>query len=586
MARAGAAHRSRGDGSGVTDEKFRILMIDDDDDLNTSVAAALEAYDFEVFTATSGEKGLELAYTRHPHLVLLDVMMPGMDGYQVCRELQFGYTKDIPVVFLTAKTQLAHMMEANRSGASAYITKPFRTERLVETIRDVLRDTSVYYDEITGLPTLANVQVEVQRMLFDHSQLGLVYVSLEGMHALEQVQGFEVVDDVLRVVGQRLEQARGQLIRNEDLVSISSLGNAFLVVLSPARERRSIGDDDLLTIKRRLEHELIDGLEDELESRLVAKIDLFVGYARLTQSPKVRFKRALLDAIARATRSIQLERDEVRCRLCEELDEVIAKEQVSCVFQPIVRLDDYSVLGYELLARGPMESELHHPDALFDLARDEGRVSELDRLCRLMASRGSATLPAGYLRFINTEPVTLFFHSRSDLFVQEFVDATPAALRGQTIIELTENSVIDDFDHMRDVVRRLRAHGFRIAIDDAGAGYAGLQTMVEIEPDFIKLDRSLIRKLDESIVKQKLVRTLREFCDEADITLIAEGIETLPQLATLQALGVSHGQGFLFARPGSPYPLRAACPPDAGASTPDVPPPGAEPGPPAAAPAP
>ena len=73
---------------------------------------------------------------------------------------------------------------------------------------------------------------------------------------------------------------------------------------------------------------------------------------------------------------------------------------------------------------------------------------------------------------------------------------TPSSLRGLTVIEITENSVIDDFDRMRDIVRKLRAHGFRVAIDDAGAGYAGLQTMVEIEPDFIKLDMSLIRGVD------------------------------------------------------------------------------------------
>jgi EAL domain-containing protein (putative c-di-GMP-specific phosphodiesterase class I) len=92
--------------------------------------------------------------------------------------------------------------------------------------------------------------------------------------------------------------------------------------------------------------------------------------------------------------------------------------------------------------------------------------------------------------------------------------------------------------------------------------------MVEIEPDFIKLDRSLIRKLDESVVKQKLVGTLRDFCRQAEITLIAEGIETQAQLDTLITLGVSHGQGFLFARPGSPYPLRTTCAP---CEKPDVP---------------
>ena len=542
-------------------EKIRILVIDDDAELAATVGGALETQGYEVFTADGGERGLELAYTHRPHLVLLDVMMPGMDGYQVCRELQFGYTKDIPVVFLTAKTQLVHMMEANRSGASAYITKPFRTEHLLQTVRDVLRDASVYYDEITGLPTLANVQIEVQRMLFDHSQLGLIYITLEGVHALEQLQGFEVVDDVFRVIGRRLTEARGQLIRNEDFVSISSLGNAFLVVLSPARAHSVIADDDMIAIKHRLERQLLESLEEELENQLLTKIGLYVGYARLSQSPKVRFRRALLDSIDQATRGIQNERNETRHRLRAEFDEVIEKGRIACVYQPIVKLDDFSVLGYELLARGPVDSELHRPDALFEVARDEDRVPELDRLCRMTAARGSTTLPSHYLRFINTEPLNLFFHSHSDLFIQEFIAATPEDLRGQTVMEITENSVIDDFARMRDVVRRLREQGFRIAIDDAGAGYAGLQTMVEIEPDFIKLDMSLIRNLGSSLVKQKLVGTLRDFCHQADITLMAEGIETRDQLDTLIRLGIEYGQGFLFAHPGSPYPLQDTIPP-------------------------
>lgn len=545
----------------MPDERLRILVIDDDGDLTASVAAILGSEGYEVLTANSGEDGLELAFTRHPHLVLLDVTMPGMDGHQVCRELQFGYTKDIPVVFLTARTELAHMMEANRAGASAYITKPFRSDHLLRTISDVLRDANVYHDEVTGLPTLANVQVEVQRMLFDHGQLGLIYVSVGGIHSLEQLQGFEVVDEVYRVIGQGLEQARGDLIREEDFVSISSLGDAFLVVLSPSRRTGFVSEENLITVKQRLQENLLDHLRAGLESRLLAKVDLFVGSSRLTQSPKIRFKRALLDAVARATQSIELERDEIRARLREEFASVVAGELVTCVYQPIVSLTDFQAIGFELLSRGPAESELHRPDALFEIARDEGCVSELDRLCRRTASRASQSMPPHCLRFVNTEPVALFLHSQGDGFVQEFVEVTPPSLRGLTVIEITENSVIDDFESMRHVVRQLRAHGFRIAIDDAGAGYAGLQTMVEIEPDYIKLDMSLIRGVETSVVKQRLVRTLRDFCREAAITLIAEGIETAGQLKALRKLGVSHGQGFLFGLPGADHPLRDTYPP-------------------------
>jgi EAL domain-containing protein (putative c-di-GMP-specific phosphodiesterase class I)/DNA-binding response OmpR family regulator len=540
----------------MTGEKIRILVIDDEVELTSMVCDALESQGYEAIAANSGAHGLELAYTQHPHLVLLDVMMPGMDGYQVCRELQFGYTKDIPVVFLTAKTELANMMEANRSGASAYITKPFRTERLLQTVRDVLRDASVYYDEITGLPTLAHVQVEVQRRLFDHTQLGILYVTLDGVHALEQQQGFEAVDEVFRVIGRRLSETRGRLIRNEDFVSVSSLGNAFLVILAPARDRGFVDEDDLRLVKGRLEQQLISSLTDELEKRLLAHVELYVGYSRLGQSPKVRFRRALLEAIECATRGIQQERREVQHRLSAEFERVISESQITCVYQPIVNLSDYTVIGYELLARGPLQSELHRPDALFEVARAENRVPELDRLCRMMAARSSATLPQEYLRFINTEPIDLLSRSGGDIAVQEFIDATPLKLRGQTVMEITENAVIDDFPHMRHVVDRLRDQGFRIAIDDAGAGYAGLQTMVEIEPDFIKLDMSLTRQLERSVVKQKLIGTLRDFCEQAGIALVAEGIETPDQLDALLALGITFGQGFLFAHPGSPYPLR------------------------------
>jgi EAL domain-containing protein (putative c-di-GMP-specific phosphodiesterase class I) len=270
----------------------------------------------------------------------------------------------------------------------------------------------------------------------------------------------------------------------------------------------------------------------------------------------VRFKRALLRAIEDATNGILRERTETRHRLHAEFQRILSKEQVTCVYQPVVRVGDYAVVGYELLARGPIQSELHRPDVLFEVARDQGRVPELDRLCRMMAARASSTLPDQYLRFINTEPINLFFQARSDLFVHELVAATPAHLRGKTIIEVTEKSVIEDFQRVRDVVARLREQGFRIAIDDAGAGYSGLQTVVEIEPDFMKLDMSLLRNIESSRVKQRLVSTLRDFCQGAGIELVAEGVETNEQLDKVVELGVPYVQGFLFAHPGSPYPLQ------------------------------
>ncbi len=256
-------------------------------------------------------------------------------------------------------------------------------------------------------------------------------------------------------------------------------------------------------------------------------------------------------------RGIRREQDVVQHRLQVEFDRVLAAEDISCVYQPIVRLDDYAVLGYEILSRGPDLSQLQRPEALFELARDAGRVTELDRICRLAAARGSACLPSRYLRFINTEPLALFYSSRSDLFIKEFLAAIPEDMHSQTVIEITENSAVADFAHIRTLLRELRDRGFRVAVDDAGAGYAGLQTMVELEPDFIKLDISLTRGIERSVVKQRLVGMLRDFCSQTDTQLIAEGVETRQQLDALLDLGITYGQGYLFAYPASPYPEEA-----------------------------
>jgi len=545
----------------MTDDAIRILVVDDDPDLRQVVCATLRANGFQAQAAADGAQGLELAYTSHPHLILLDVMMPGMDGYQVCRELQFGYTKDIPVVFLTARNELANMIEANRVGASAYITKPFAADRLLATVRDVLRDASLYKDDVTGLPTLAGVQLELQRHLQDHHHLGLLYVAIEGVDGLERMHGFEAVDELYKLVSQRLGELPGTVVREDDYLTCASLGDAFLLALAPPRHHEVLRDDELLRVKDRLQRELAAHLEREMAHLVFTPLEPYVGWSRLVLSPKVRFKRALLHAIQEATTRVDQERSQARHRLGAELDRLLCSEQISCVYQPIVKLGDYGVLGYELLARGPVHSELHGAEALFEVARAERRLDELDTLCRAVATRGSAALPGTCLRFINAEPSSLFATTSPHLCATDFTELTPPELRPLTVVEVTEKSVVEDFALMRDVVKRLRACGFRVAVDDAGAGYSGLQTMVEIEPDFIKLDISLTRGIEDSMVRQKLVGTLSDFCRNADIGLVAEGVEHHGQLDVLRGLGVPFAQGYLFARPASPYPLRGSFPP-------------------------
>ncbi len=118
------------------------------------------------------------------------------------------------------------------------------------------------------------------------------------------------------------------------------------------------------------------------------------------------------------------------------------------------------------------------------------------------------------------------------------------------VVEITEHEPVDDYDELARALERLRARGARIAIDDAGAGFASLRHTLQLEPDVIKLDISLTRRIDRERGKRALAKALISFAQEMGVDIVAEGIETEAELHTLLELGARYGQGFFLARPG------------------------------------
>jgi EAL domain-containing protein (putative c-di-GMP-specific phosphodiesterase class I) len=235
------------------------------------------------------------------------------------------------------------------------------------------------------------------------------------------------------------------------------------------------------------------------------------------------------------------------------LREVIGLEQVTTLVQPIVRLADMSVIGYEALSRGPEGGEFEHPDKLFCAAYDSDLVAQLENLCRKKAITAARELAADRLLFINIEP--------SSVTGRDIRDAVFSGLIGganlspdRIVLEITERNAIVDFNAFRSTLEYLRALGFSIAIDDAGSGYASLQCLAEVRPEWLKVDISLIRGIDSDRVRRLLVQSLILFTEEAGVNLIAEGVETEDELAVIRELGVLYAQGFLFCEPRPPFP--------------------------------
>lgn len=240
-----------------------------------------------------------------------------------------------------------------------------------------------------------------------------------------------------------------------------------------------------------------------------------------------------------------------------ELIRLIAAEAVSTVFQPLVALRTGEVFAYEALSRGPAGSRWERPDLLFGAAEENGLLMSLERLCRKKALEAKqAHLPPGTRLCLNVDPRVVRdpeFRRGRTLRLLEALGIDPREI----ILEITERSVIADFPTFLAALAHYRDQGYRIAVDDVGAGYASLRAVIEIRPSLIKLDAGLIRGAPVDPLKQALLAALADFGHRAGTALVAEGIETPEELSLVRALGIEYGQGFLLARPACPPPSPA-----------------------------
>lgn len=216
-------------------------------------------------------------------------------------------------------------------------------------------------------------------------------------------------------------------------------------------------------------------------------------------------------------------------------------------YQPIVCWSTQRIFAYEALLR-TSEPAVPHPGAFLDAAERLRRLDDLGRAVRASVAATADSAPEGVLLFVN-------LHSR-DLLDETLLSADSPLSRvaGRVVLEITERASLDDVKDVRARIAALRTLGYRIAVDDLGAGYAGLTSFAQLEPDIVKLDMALIRNVHQEPIKQKLVRSMASLCREMNVQVVAEGVETREERDALIELGCDLFQGYFFAKPGRPFP--------------------------------
>jgi EAL domain-containing protein (putative c-di-GMP-specific phosphodiesterase class I) len=216
-------------------------------------------------------------------------------------------------------------------------------------------------------------------------------------------------------------------------------------------------------------------------------------------------------------------------------------------YQPIVRVSDRSLFGYEALLRSG-EPALPNPGAMLDAAERLGQLTDLGQRVRAAVAAKVGEAEPKAVIFVN-------LHARDLLDETLFSRSSAlAAFAHRVVLEVTERASLDVVHDAVAKVAELRRMGFRIAIDDLGAGYAGLTSFATLEPEIVKLDMSLVRDIDKSSTKEKLVHSMTSLCKDLGMMVVAEGVETLRERDLLVELGCDLLQGYLLARPERPFP--------------------------------
>jgi EAL domain-containing protein (putative c-di-GMP-specific phosphodiesterase class I) len=243
-----------------------------------------------------------------------------------------------------------------------------------------------------------------------------------------------------------------------------------------------------------------------------------------------------------------VEREGIEAVRRDELTRLIFQGDVRAVFHPIVRLADRAVIGHEALTRTVGGSSFDTVEELFAFAASTDLLMDFERLCRRTAIETAARTPDLGLLFINASARAVEDPEWAAGTMDEILDKSGFAPQ-DVVVEITERVAIVRHDEFQQALRTFKERGYRVAVDDMGAGYASLQSLANIEPDFLKFDTSLVKDIDKSSIKQSLLETLRQLADKIHARVIAEGVEREEEMQTLRRLGIELGQGWLFHRP-------------------------------------
>jgi diguanylate cyclase (GGDEF)-like protein len=540
-----------------------VLVVDDDRAMRLAMREVLEEDGYQIELASNGVEAIELCKRHMPDLVLMDAVMPKMDGFIACKTIRGKPEgKHTPVLIITALDDEHSIERAFSAGATDYIPKPVHFAVLRRRIGRLLHASRAekhvrhlaYNDPLTGLPNRAMFMDYLGRILSDarrdEDRLAILFLDLDRFKMVNDTLGHDVGDRLLKAASDRIVHC----VRSGDLVARLG-GDEFTVIIDDVTSH---------TVAENVAEKICNSLSEPYrylgrDMYVSASIGISVWPAdgRDITTLMKHADTAMFCAKERGGRYQFYEHGmgaDVRKKLEleNELRYALARDELTVHYQPQMDLKTGSIVGMEALVRWEHPSRgLVPPNDFIPLAEESTLIVELgERVLRLACNQTQSWLDAGY------SPLRVAVNLSSRQLMQRDLPEKVAMIVGETglhprylELEITESVIMNDPDEVIPVLMELKEMGVSLAIDDFGTGYSSLNYLRRFPVDMLKIDASFVRDISTDADDKALISGIIALAKRIRLKVIAEGVETQEQKAFLSEQECDQIQGYYISKP-------------------------------------
>ena len=554
-----------------------ILVIEDEKSIRSNIVRILHFGNFQVLEAPDGQAGVEIAKSYLPDLIVCDIMMPGLDGYQVFRELsEEAETAIIPFVFLSAKADRTDIRHGMSIGADDYLTKPFTSAELLQAVSARLtKQVSVtepyvnemkraatnlsqvaYTDPLTSLPNRILLRHRLGELLRQakqqQSSMAVLSLNICRFRQVNSLYGQSAGDMLLKAVAERLKHLAG------DERMVARMGsNEFCLIWTDV-----LVQEDVQTLAEQIVQKIqqpyaIADYSIDIRVCLGVSIyphhgdnpDMILARSETAQDwcqkerPAAPYK--VYDPVM-----TQIDREQKELEV--DLRQAIAHREFDLHFQPQVNVITGRLIGIEALLRWQHPTRgLMPTDKVIAVAEETGLITQISEWIFSTAAthfkqwQKTSLSPlklAINLSFRQLQDVNLVQHL-TQVLADTGVDAS------SIMLELTETSLMNQMDSTKTVLEHLSSMGISIAIDDFGVGYTSLAHLKHLPVNLIKIDQSFVGRINTDKKDAAIVTAIIAMAQSLGMRVIAEGVETPDQLSFLSKQGCYAIQGYVCSPP-------------------------------------